>query len=151
MLLNVLMFCSFFLWIFILGHAGPGQTINWSLVNVDLSPIAHVFVSDVLPCAISYICTFAAIHMNGRVGVLDCENVDEIFVVKRKGGEIRTQLQQDIYELNKEDPDRIPYTLNEDNEIRASMYPNEEHENESDKNSDEESDLDDPDRILDLN
>ena len=92
-------------------------------------------------------CTFAVIHINGYVGVLDCKNLSEIYVTKRTGGKIRTQLQQDIYELNIEDPDRIISGMTEDNKIRKSVYHRKKAEDEhvtADPNLDEE----DPDRII---
>ena len=62
-------------------------------------------------------------HWTGYVGVLDCQNLTEIYVTKRTGGKIRTQLEQDIYELNKSDPDRVISGLTPDNEVRNSRYP----------------------------
>ena len=89
-------------------------------MDVNLSPVPHVFVSDVLPSAIAYGCTFGVLHWTGYVGVMNCQNLTEIYVTKRTGGKIRTQHQHDIYELNQEDPDRIISGLTDDNKVRKS-------------------------------
>ena len=75
-------------------------------IPFELSPIPHILLTDVMLFAIAYFCTFAAIHLNGYVGILDCDNMHEIFVSNRKGGEIRTHLDQVIYEMDIADPDR---------------------------------------------
>ena len=108
-MLHLILFCSFVFWIFFL--AIPHQDdrkVHTSFMSVDwkLNPPAHIFLTDVIPFAVSYFCTFAAIHLNGYVGILDCNDMDEIYIRNRKGGQIRTQTQQDAYQLDLEDPDR---------------------------------------------
>ena len=108
-ILYLILFCSFVFWIFFL--AIPHQDdrkVHTSFMSVDwkLDPTAHIFLTDVIPLALSYFCAFAAIHLNGYVGILDCNDMDEIYIRKRKGGQIRTQTQQDAYKLDLEDPDR---------------------------------------------
>ena len=105
-------------WICIFVYAEQGDTVNWSLFNVDLDPVAHVFLSDIIPFVISKICTFLAIHLNGKVGVLDTENVYDILAARRKGGKVRDINQDDVYEMNKADPDRIMTGMNYDNELK---------------------------------
>ena len=54
-------------------YAKPGEKVNWSLFDnswVQMDPISHVFVSDILPFVLAKICTFLAIHLNEKVGVL---------------------------------------------------------------------------------
>ena len=63
----------------------------------------HVLVSDIVPTFLAFGCTALVIHMNGYVGVLDLQNMQEHLVLKRKGGSVRTNLEQAIYEL-----DRVP-------------------------------------------
>ena len=94
------------------------ETVKWSLFNVDVNPITHVFVSDIIPFVLAKICTFLAIHLNGKVGVLDTEHIHDILVTGRKGGKVRDIDQDDVYTLNKADPDRRLAGLNDDNEIR---------------------------------
>ena len=95
-------------WIFFLSvpHRDDEKVRTSFFAEFALYPTAHIFLTDVIPLALSYFCTFAAIHLNGYVGILDCDNMDEIYVRKRKGGQIRTQTQQDAYKLDLEDPDR---------------------------------------------
>ena len=109
---------SFVVWICIFVYAKQGDTVNWSLFNVDLDPVAHVFLSDIIPFVISKICTFLAIHLNVKVGVLDTENVYDILAARRKGGKVRDINQDDVYEMNKADPDRIMTGMNYDNELK---------------------------------
>ena len=93
--------------------------VNWSLFDgVEVYPIAHVFVVGIIPFVISKTCTFLTIYLNGKVGVLDTEDVYKILVAGRKGGKVRDVKQDDIYEANKADPDRVITGLNYDNEIR---------------------------------
>ena len=94
------------------------ETVNWSLFNVNVNPITHVFLSDIIPFLIAKICTFLAIHLNGKVGVLDTENIYDILVAGRKGGKVREINQDDVYNLNKADPDRVMTGMDYDNEIR---------------------------------
>ena len=94
------------------------ETVNWSLFNVNVNPITHVFLSDIIPFVIAKICTFLAIHLNGKVGVLDTERVYDILVAGRKGGKVRDLNQDDVYNLNKADPDRVMTGMNYDNEIQ---------------------------------
>jgi hypothetical protein len=94
------------------------------ILNADLEipPILHVFVSDILPSLIACGCTFTAIHLNRYVGVLDIDNYDKIYVRKRKGdGPIRDLDQHDIYNLNKEDTDRVLEEMDFDNEVSKSQ------------------------------
>ena len=94
------------------------ETVNWSLFNVEVDPITHVFVSDIIPFVLAKICTFLAIHLNGKVGVLDIEHIYDILIADRKGGKERDLDQDDVYNLNKADPDRVMTGMNYDNEIR---------------------------------
>lgn len=105
-------------WICIFSYAKPGDEVTWSLFDIELTPITHVFVSDIIPFVIAKICTFLGIHLSGKVGVLDTEHVYDIFVVSRKGGKIRDLNQDNVYEMNKADPDRIMTGMDYDNEIR---------------------------------
>ena len=98
------------------------ETVNWSLFNVDVNPITHVFLSDIIPFVIAKICTFLAIHLNGKVGVLDTDKVYDILVAGRKGGKVRTINQDDVYILNKADPDRVFPDTDYDNEIRLNTF-----------------------------
>ena len=100
---------SFLFWVFFLSipHQDD-RVVHASLLSIpfELSPIPHILITDVMLFAIAYFCTFAAIHLNGYVGILDCDNMHEIFVSNRKGGEIRTHLDHVIYEMDRADPDR---------------------------------------------
>merc|ERR1711963_939897 len=99
---------SFVIWLCILMYAKPGEKVIWSLFDdYEIDPITHVFVSDIIPFVLAKICTFLAIHLNGKVGVLDTDKVYDILVAGRKGGKVRTINQDDVYILNKADPDRV--------------------------------------------
>ena len=97
------------------------ETVKWSLFNVDVNPITHVFLSDIIPFVLAKICTFLAIHLNGKVGVLDTEHIHDILVTGRKGGKGRDIDQDDVYTLNKADSDRVLSGMNCDNEIRRTV------------------------------
>ena len=114
-------------------YAKPGEKVIWSLFDdyEIIDPITHVFVSDIIPFVLAKICTFLAIHLNGKVGVLDTGNVDEILVAGRKGGKVRTINQDDVYILNKADPDRRFPDTDNDNEIR----PNTSYINDTKQNN----------------
>ena len=87
-------------------------------MDLELDPIVHVFVSDILPSIIACGCTFTSIHINRYVGVLDLDNKDVIYFRKRKGeGRMRDLHQHDIYNLNKSDPDRLLDDMNYDSEV----------------------------------
>ena len=61
-----------------------------------------MIITDIVPTLIALICTASVIYMNGLVGVLDLENQRETLVVKKRGGSVRFNLDQDIYDLGKE-------------------------------------------------
>ena len=100
-------------------------TISWGIfgwISWEIPPITHIFLSDILYSALACVCTFLAIHINRYVGVMDIDSCDMIYVVKRKGdGKIRDIHQHDIYNLNKNDPDRVFSQLDNDNEIRKDL------------------------------
>ena len=77
----------------------------------------HVLVSDILPLALAYFCTYLSIHLDGKVGVLDTENFTGLYVRKRSGGKVRRLSDEEVYTLNKQDPDRVFYDLDVDNEV----------------------------------
>ena len=77
----------------------------------------HVFVSDIIPLALAYLCTYISIHLDGKVGVLDTENFTGLYVRKKSGGKVRRLSDEEVYEMNKEDPDRVFYDLDVDNEV----------------------------------
>lgn len=87
--------------------------VEWNLVSTiigkpwSLTPPINMIVTDIVPTFLAFGCTALVIHMNGYVGVLDLENMQELLVVKRKGGTVRTQLEQAIYELDGADSDRV--------------------------------------------
>ena len=125
-MLHLILFCSFVFWIFFL--AIPHQDdkkVHTSFMGLDwtLNPTAHIFLTDVIPFAMSYFCTFAAIHLNGYVGVLDCNDMDEIYIRKREGGQLRTQAEQDDYQLGLEDPDRKLDCSDDNLEEKDSEHP----------------------------
>lgn len=51
------------------------------------------------------------------MGVLDASNLFGIYVKKKKGAKVREISAEEVYEMNKEDPDRIFYDLDVDNEV----------------------------------
>ena len=117
------MFCSFILWIIILSYDDPGG-INEIMSNGFfgwwhwmLPKALHVFVSDIIPLALAYFCTYISIHLDGKVGVLDTENFTGLYVRKKSGGKVRRLSDEEVYEMNKEDPDRVFYDLDIDNEV----------------------------------
>ena len=55
--------------------------------------------------------------MEGKVGILDTQNIYELYIAKRGGGKVRNLSEEEAYELNKEDPDRVFYDLDDDNEV----------------------------------
>ena len=59
---------------------------------VYLSPQVDVIVAHIVPAAIGFILTAVVIHMNGYVGVIDFENMQEVLVIKRKGTSVRKAL-----------------------------------------------------------
>ena len=109
------------LWILILAFAGPEDKITSNgflgIWDHKLTKVAHVFISDMIPIALSYFCTYLSIHLEGKVGVLDTSNIFGIYVKKKGGAKVREISAEEVYEMNKEDPDRIFYDLDEDNEV----------------------------------
>ena len=69
---------------------------------IRLQLFHHMIITDIFPTLIALICTALVIYMNGLVGVLDLENQRETLVVKKRGGSVRFNLDQDIYDLGKE-------------------------------------------------
>ena len=88
--------------------------------------------------------------MSGYVGVLDCQDLEEIYLTKLSGkrisGKIRTQNEQDIYELNHCDLDTITSVLDNDNVTRQST--NLQNRLETSMNHTNSPDEQDPDTIL---
>ena len=107
------------MWITILAYADHKNDEIASSFGIDLllPPAAHVFVTDILPFALSYFCAYLSIHMEGKVGILDTQNIYELYIAKRGGGKVRNLSEEEAYELNKEDPDRVFYDLDDDNEV----------------------------------
>ena len=62
-------------------------------------PRVHILITDLIPSVVAFSCTALVIFMNGFVGVLDFNNMTEIFVVKRRGGQVRTEIEQDVYDM----------------------------------------------------
>ena len=92
------------LWICILTSSNDTQ-VEWNLLSIFVGPVKldpkmNMLVSDIFPTFLAFGCTALVIHMNGYVGVLDLQNNQEHLVVKRKGGNVRTNLEQQIYELD---------------------------------------------------
>ena len=109
------------LWILILAFANPADEITsngflgaW---KYKLPKVSHVFVSHMIPIVLSYFCTYLSIHLDGKVGVLDTSNLFGIFVKKKGVAKVREISAEEVYEMNKEDPDRIFYDLDVDNEV----------------------------------
>ena len=105
------------LWLCILTHGNKyqnGETIfvEWITVSsaletfgakpIKLELFQHMIITDVVPTLIALICTALVIYMNGLIGVLDLQNQRETLVVKKQGGSVRFNLDQDIYDLGKE-------------------------------------------------
>ena len=109
------------LWILILAFASPEDKITSTgflvVGKYKLPKVAHIFVSDMIPIALSYFCTYLSIHLEGKVGVLDTSNLFGIYVKKKGVAKVREISAEEVYEMNKEDPDRIFYDLDEDNEV----------------------------------
>ena len=86
--------------------------IEWNFIsNILQSPFKinrnlNILVTDVIPTFVAFSFTAAVIYMNGYVGVLDLDNMQEMLVMKQQGGQIRTNLEQMIYDLDNEDADR---------------------------------------------
>ena len=86
--------------------SGDTTEIEWNLVSTlvgyqfKFNPKINMFFTDIVPTFLAFACTALVIHMNGYVGVLDLHNMQEHLVVKRKGGKVRTNLEQEIYELD---------------------------------------------------
>ena len=84
--------------------------------------------------------------MNGYVGVLDLDDINETYVKKRNvDGPFRTEKAHEDYTLNKEDKDRILYGLDADNQMRPSKCPP-----LSEETRIEELEIEDEDNILRL-
>ena len=109
------------LWILILAFASPADEITSNgflgVWKYKLPKVAHVFVSDMIPIALSYFCTYLSINLDGKVGVLDASNLFGIYVKRKEGAKVREISAEEVYEMNKEDPDRIFYDLDVDNEV----------------------------------
>ena len=84
---------------------------------MNLPPFAHIFVTDILPFALSYFCAYLSIHMEGKVGILDTNDIFGQYIGKRGDTKVRHLDDEETYQLNQLDPDRKFYDMDADNEV----------------------------------
>ena len=106
---------------------GQPVKIEWNLLNrafavdVHLSPIQNMLVSDIVPTAISFCFTALIIYMNGYWGVLDLDNRRETCVYKSAGESVRINLDQDYSDIH-EHKVTVKPTANEANQEEGKIH-----------------------------